>query len=93
VLAETTFACKSVLGVEAGNGCRTTADAFGKSGVAAPQAGVNSTVSFPFGLWLRPASGRRWPVPFHVPTNEKRVTRSVPFASIPIDERPGVGPC
>ena len=49
---------------------------------------MKSTVWLPFGFWLTPASGRRWPVPFHVPANEKRVTRSVPLPSKPIDERP-----
>ena len=47
----------------------------------------------PFGFWLTPASGRRCPVPFHVPANAKRVTRSVPLPSKPIDERPAVGVC
>src|SRR5262245_6333927 len=66
----TTFAVRSVFGVVAGNGWRTTVVAFGRSGVVAPQDGVNSIVWLPLGLWLIPASGRRWPDPFQVPTNE-----------------------
>ena len=82
-----------MFGIAAGNAWRTTAVAFGCTGVDAPHAGVNSTVWLPFGFWLTPASGRRWPVPLHVPVNAKRVTRSVPSASKPIDERPAVGVC
>ena len=84
---------RSAFGVAAGKPCSTTAVAFASAGVVAPHAGVKSTVWLPLGFWLIPVSGRRWPVPFHVPANEKRVTRRVPLPSKPIDERPGVGVC
>ena len=89
----TTVACRSVFGAAAGNGWRTTTVAFATLGVTAPHAGVKRTVRFAFGRSLSPTIGCLWPVPFQVPTNENRVTRSVPFPSNATDDRPAAGPC
>src|SRR5439155_26264036 len=40
-----------------------------------------------------PSRGRRCPLPFHVPANERRPTCSAPAASIATEERAGDGPC
>ena len=88
-----TGAVRSALGAAAGNGSSTTSVEFPTNGVDPPQAGVNNTTCPAFGTWLRPFNGRRWPEPFHVPTNATRFTCIVPAASNPIDDRVDSAPC
>ena len=92
VPAVVTVAVRSVFGAGSGNGSSTTTAALAMSGVVPPQAGVNKTVWFPFGFWLIPTTGRRWPLPFQVPANEMRPMCSMPDESTAIDDRAADGP-